>query len=420
MLEKSLGDLKIKLLQGYNEIGGNCILIEDKDNKIIFDQGIRFSRFRKFFGSRIEPTSPSELKELGIIPPSDEFPTIYISHYHLDHLGLTFHLSQQTIYVPDIESFNAFVENYKLSGNWTTYIPPSTVTNVNDSRANNDNVIPIPVEHSAYPAVAYYYNHPEYKILYSGDFRITSPLEAVNPQLHKKIHETTLLEEIERKGYDVDLFIVEGTNFSSSSSPLDEFNFANTIMNIFDAHENSLIYVLVDPLDIEAIFTILYKAKEKQRSPIITTKRLMKMVNHWRKIMNLNDSLLQMQDENEILMDQIVTDDEIKSSPSSYIILTSKDEAINIMRKKKFQEGSVVISLSTEAKSESNEDESIEDTWFKYLGVISYRLRISGHYYPYELKIILDHIRPKYVLPIHTESPRSVCEFVSKLGYNCL
>jgi hypothetical protein len=38
-------------------------------------------------------------------------------------------------------------------------------------------------------------------------------------------------------------------------------------------------------------------------------------------------------------------------------------------------------------------------------GIQPYRLRVSGHYYPYEIYKILKTIRPKQVIPVHREHP---------------
>jgi len=55
LFEREYGKVKIRVYGGLNEIGGNCVVIEDGDRKIVFDNGIRFSLLRKFYGGRIEP-----------------------------------------------------------------------------------------------------------------------------------------------------------------------------------------------------------------------------------------------------------------------------------------------------------------------------------------------------------------------------
>lgn len=72
-MEYKYGNTLIRIKQGFNEIGGNFIIIENKDNTLVFDQGIRFSRFKKYYNANIQPSSAKELRRLGIIPPSDEY-----------------------------------------------------------------------------------------------------------------------------------------------------------------------------------------------------------------------------------------------------------------------------------------------------------------------------------------------------------
>ena len=85
------GSITLKVYGGYREIGGNCIVIKDKDRKIIFDNGIRFQVLKKYYRGRIQPLGINELRSISAIPPLEVFEGIdalYISHFHLDHLGL--------------------------------------------------------------------------------------------------------------------------------------------------------------------------------------------------------------------------------------------------------------------------------------------------------------------------------------------
>ncbi|QXJ34999.1 MBL fold metallo-hydrolase [Saccharolobus shibatae] len=412
-------NITIKILQGYGEIGGNCIIIENKDSKIVFDQGIRFSRFRRFYNANVQPVGFTEMINLGIIPDLTDLKDVFISHLHLDHLGLLHPLQLgTTVYVPNEQIFNAFIEPYKAANNWTTYISPSIGVDIVDVSKNNDNVIPLAVEHSAYPAFSYYYDTGNIKLLYTGDMRISSPLGALTPEIHKKLHEKTLLEEYEEKGLVSDVLIIEGTNFTPHTTPVSSHYFIEQISNIFQNHSNSLMFASIDSLDAEAILSILLIAKTYNRIPVITGRRLINMVKLWIDLSELSGDIYQLED--KVINFNIVEEDEIEKNPSNYLILSSKGEPLEFVRRTKIGKGSVIISLTAEAQSESGEDESVEDSWLKMLGFIVYRLRMSGHYYPYELKYILDVIRPKKVIPIHTEVPSIMCEYVSQLGYECL
>ncbi|QGA69064.1 MBL fold metallo-hydrolase RNA specificity domain-containing protein [Sulfolobus sp. E11-6] len=417
-----LSDVEVNILQGFNEIGGNCIEVKGKDTHFFLDKGIRFSRFKKFYKGNIGPSSTDEMIELGIIPNITTQVNIYISHYHLDHLGILFSLPPESkLFLPDKEIFEEFIDHYKTSNTWTTYIQPRLGVELKNAKTESeDNVIPIDVEHSAYPAVAYYYNGANDRILYTGDFRLNSLIKNDLPDIHNLIHQRTLLEEVEEKGYDVDLLLIEGTNFSSPTFPISPPHFISALESILFSHKNSLIFVTTDILDLESFLEILKVAENHERIPVIFKRRLAKMVKVWNNMWNFNKNIHELMIDQEISMNfDIIDKDEISRSPSDYIIFTTKDEIIDLARKMRIPGSSVVISLSTEAKGEGSEDESVEDTWFKILGLISYRLRVSGHYYPYELKTILDTIKPKKVVPIHTESTTTMCEYIRSLGYTC-
>jgi len=103
----------IKIIQDVGEIGGNCIRIEDKDRILLFDQEIRFSRLSQYYSHRIEPKGIPELRRLGIIPPREAYrdvSAIYITHFHLDHLGLLANMpGRSVVKLPSPEPFKMFL-----------------------------------------------------------------------------------------------------------------------------------------------------------------------------------------------------------------------------------------------------------------------------------------------------------------------
>ncbi|MEM4733041.1 MAG: MBL fold metallo-hydrolase, partial [Candidatus Bathyarchaeia archaeon] len=81
---------------GVNEIGGNKILLQDKDTRVLFDFGMSFTMRKQFYSPPfLSPKSENSLQELGILPrikgvykfdpgPA-EVDAVFISHGHLDH-----------------------------------------------------------------------------------------------------------------------------------------------------------------------------------------------------------------------------------------------------------------------------------------------------------------------------------------------
>jgi len=59
-------------------------------------------------------------------------------------------------------------------------------------------------------------------------------------------------------------------------------------------------------------------------------------------------------------------------------------------------------------------EEQVLVTWLYSLGTQVYRLRISDHHYPYQFRDILDAIKPRELIPIHTIAPKAMFELFSR------
>ncbi|MEM3824216.1 MAG: MBL fold metallo-hydrolase, partial [Candidatus Bathyarchaeia archaeon] len=81
---------------GVNEVGGNKILLKDRDTRVFFDFGMSFSMKRQFYSPPfLSPKSEKSLQDLGILPKIDgiyrfddkapEIDAVFISHGHMDH-----------------------------------------------------------------------------------------------------------------------------------------------------------------------------------------------------------------------------------------------------------------------------------------------------------------------------------------------
>jgi ribonuclease J len=55
---------------------------------------------------------------------------------------------------------------------------------------------------------------------------------------------------------------------------------------------------------------------------------------------------------------------------------------------------------------------NIVSRWLSLFGIHTYRIRVSGHYYPFELDEILKHVKFKDVIPVHTERPELMLRMI--------
>jgi len=62
---------------GVNEIGGNKILLEDKDTKVFLDFGKSFSRREKYFEEYLAPRSSNGIMDLITMDLVPDLPGIY-------------------------------------------------------------------------------------------------------------------------------------------------------------------------------------------------------------------------------------------------------------------------------------------------------------------------------------------------------
>src|SRR4030043_310236 len=81
---------------GVNEIGGNKILLQDRDTRVFFDFGMSFSAKKQFYSPPfLSPRNEQSLQALGILPKINgvyrfdesepQVDAVFLSHGHLDH-----------------------------------------------------------------------------------------------------------------------------------------------------------------------------------------------------------------------------------------------------------------------------------------------------------------------------------------------
>jgi ribonuclease J len=67
---------------------------------------------------------------------------------------------------------------------------------------------------------------------------------------------------------------------------------------------------------------------------------------------------------------------------------------------------SVAVMSEPEPEREEASGYEVVSIWLSKMGVQHYRVRASGHYYPYQLETILNTVKPKKKIGIiHTEAP---------------
>lgn len=414
------GSLRIEIYGGYGEIGGNCVVIRDGDRKLVFDNGVRFSVLRRYYRGRIQPLGTSELRDVRAIPPLSVFEdasAVYISHFHLDHLGLLGALPPETkVYVPSLGVLQTIEEWYRASPTWLAALPHrpyAEVTGVEPYREDENGVIPVPVSHSAFPSYALLYRGREKTVFYSGDLRVMGPLGG-------RLDTLRSIEEIlGERGCDVAL--VEGTNIGSVETPITPDEFRSMLARIL--MESSLVVASIDPLDFELFVAVSEVTALSGRRLVVASPRLVSLLPHWLSAYPAAGSSLAVALELEGPPPQpaelVSLEQDVARDPGGYLLLQEPSNFLEALRRQRlwgsvFSDSIAVLTTPEPLEAESALEEEVLASWLCSLGVQIYRVRLSGHYYPHELGKIAKLVGPRKVVPIHTTRPSALARLFEK------
>jgi ribonuclease J len=411
VLEREYGKVKVRVYGGLDEIGGNCVVVEDGDRKIVFDNGIRFSILRKFYGGRIEPLGLSELRAIGVLPPLDALhgaSAIYISHLHLDHTGLLSSIPPDvSIKVPSVRILEGTLASwYKRSGSWLAYVPPdytAKVEEVEPMKEDENGVTAIPVSHSCFPACSFLYRGSDATVFYSGDFRL-EPLASVSSRLDDVVRSLGVGK--------VDAALLEGTNFGAEHALVTASMFRECLSLLLREYE--LVSVSIDPLDLEAFVAMLDLSSLMGRSLVIGSERLLWTVEELERLrpeaLGGVCVLEELGVPTPLSLKSVSLAEEVLKGPEGFVLAMEPVGLLQVLRRLRMWGevsslvGSVVVLMDPEPRESIKEvEESALRAWLRSFGAQAMRLRLSGHYLPHQFRNVVEALRPKDLIPVHTE-----------------
>ncbi len=299
--------MKIKILGGEKEIGGNKILLEHKGTKILLDFGMSFSKFGKYFSEFLQPRKCAGLTdffELDLLPDkkgfyrqdylthmdrpkeSREIDAVFLSHAHADHTQFI-HFLRFDIPIYSTEATKTILGCLEKTGvnqfsDFVTTCPEFKFHNktritrrMKDFVQNrNFNVMKpyetikigsleikmVPVDHSLPGSCGYIIYSDEGNLVYTGDIRF----HGYNKNLSRKFVE--LAKEAKPKW-----LISEGTNIKDSNDGESEEGVKNTIKKLV-AKASGVVFVEHPIRDIDRVRSIFEAAKENNRHLVINLK----------------------------------------------------------------------------------------------------------------------------------------------------
>jgi ribonuclease J len=392
--------VKVEVLSGNRSIGGNFVKVEDGDRVLIFDQGIRFDVMKRFYAGFIAPGGLRELREIGAVPRVEWYNgagAIYISHMHLDHLGLLSNIPARVeVYVPNLGVYELLEEKWSSSPSWLSMVPRKhylKLCGLKPMEVDRNGVAALPVSHSAFPAYAFLYFGSDKTVLYTGDFRVEGFLD--REEFEKVRGGPGMLDYIRENNIKVDVLVIEGTNLGSAKPPISPAEEHAMIVKILEGH--SLVVSTAHPLDFEHAYFMM----KTDRPVYIASDSIAKFM----------EAAPQLPSEPKLLAEYVKAPLKFEASSmeelgDDSLVVASYYEVVDLLRdlasNNLLPKNAAVLISEPEPRIEEAQAYEAMMNWFMNLGVQAYSMRVSGHYYPYQLKKIIDVIRPKEVLLVHT------------------
>lgn len=433
---------------GVSEIGGNKILISDKDTKLFLDFGKNYSKEKKYYDPPfLQARSTEHLLELGILPKipgiyklkendnkniEHEIRGVLISHPHGDHYDYTRFLKDDiTIHCGEITkeiimarecsgtkgpTSEYYMCNLTKSKGYEYYKKYQTFKTGNKLKIGDINYKPINVDHSVYGAFGYLLETDMGIICYSGDLR-----------LHGPRYSMTIDFINEMKKEDIELLIIEGTNIDSSkiSSEKEVKQKSKKIVE----KTNGLVLVGFSAVDFDRFQTYYDISNETKRKYVITMKQayILNKIKKLSKIPKITDENIYIfikekktynEYENEILNIngiKTINSKELNKIQKN-VLLVSGFYDFNELIKIKPIPGSVYILSQSEPFNEEMEiDHEKLKNWLELYGLPLYNIHTSGHATADELKYIISEVNPNKLILIHTERPELYKRYISDL-----
>ncbi|WP_304598084.1 MBL fold metallo-hydrolase [Adlercreutzia caecimuris] len=231
--------MKVKVIRGSNQIGGSIIEVASESTRVILD-----------VGSELGENAPQTPAVEGLFNGTPSFDAVLISHYHGDHLGLLDSVLPEIPVFMGKKAYAVYEKQLEYAGkplrdDIRTFEP-------RESFAIGDiQITPYLCDHSAFDSYMYLLQEGDEKVLYTGDFRS-------NGRKNFK-YLLSLLPE-------VDKLIVEGTTLSgkhaSARTESDlEYEAVQLIKRIGDAP----VFVNMASTNIDRIVTFFRTAKRTGR-----------------------------------------------------------------------------------------------------------------------------------------------------------
>ena len=393
--------MTLTIHRGTHEIGGSCVEIRTDKAKILIDLGMPLDYDKR---SREEQTEIRHNAEEWCKGAD----AIFLSHAHADHYGFFDLLPDETPIYATEESFAMLALDGILGDDPTKHLEKRPLASGQSCEVADIKVTAYIVDHSAYGACAYLIECDGKRILYSGDIR----LHGVKGVLYKNLPK------------DVDYLLLEGTNILRAKSNPTERDIENQFVEAFNDAPDALHLVWCSAKNIDRICALFRACIRCDRTlvldpytanvlaavaqlnphiPTVTTAKQMRVYFPY----YLTKRLLERNPESYIYSleprKNKVSYNDFMTKSKRYVMLV-RPSALSYLEKLSIRHIRLIKSIWGGYWNEPNTE--CFRSWAKEHCEAVKDIHSSGHADTQSLQRIVEFVRPKTIVPIHTDAPK--------------
>jgi ribonuclease J len=418
---------------GVNEIGGNKILLKDRDTRIFLDFGMSFGGKKQFYSPPfLSPKSERSLQELGILPKLDgvyrfdkkppKVDAIFISHSHLDHSAyLSFIKREIPVYCGETtqlilktlsEMRRADLEFDVEDIAFKTFRTGGKIT-VGDLE-----IEPVHVDHSVPGAYGFVIHTSSGSVVYTGDLRVHGAKSEMTRDFVQKA-----------KAAEPVAIVTEATNMigASVSSESEVESKLSSIVGEADG----IVLAEFAYADVDRLNSFFRVAKKSGRCLAVSLKQAY-LLNALKNdaglhVPDLNDDNVlifrkskktydkwerQIMEQHE---NKLVDVFEVSKQQCKMVLALSFYDLEELVEIRPEAGSCYVLSASEPFNEEMELDFEKLVKWLSHYGLPQYHVHVSGHIMPLQLKAALKEINAAKMFPVHTENAGLFCKFMRDL-----
>ncbi|MBI3998342.1 MAG: MBL fold metallo-hydrolase [Armatimonadetes bacterium] len=443
--------LRLTVYGGAGEIGGNKILLEDGDARVLLDFGISYARRKLFFEEYLKPRTAAGLTDLLVTQVLPAVPGLYrhdllkladhglplhdeplaravlLSHAHLDHAGhisflderipvycsLLCHRTLLAMQDSRARDFETEITNFKPRPAFRRdrSVRPRPFRAVEgDFAAGGLTCRALPVDHSMLGCVVFLMRTSCGNVLYTGDLRFHGP----EAHLSRAMLEAAAAEGIW-------MLITEGTRLDATERRTEQHVFEECLAAVCAVRGP----VIADfaPRDLYRLSTFLRIAEETGRSlvilpqdaflldrlrglhPLVPDPRAapILILKERKQSGTYSEKDYETWERKVLGWPTVRTSEELRAEASRLILALSFWDVQNLIDLQVGPDALYIYSASEPHDEEQVIDQRRLANWLDLLGVARLDSHASGHAAQPDLVRMVRTLQPQILVPVHTE-----------------